>query len=178
MSINCRGSGADFTYIDFIKGSKQEVNPMKRLFPFALALMACVNIFPGCNSAANSSQGDDGSAIPGELETIQEAYYASADQRGTLVELTYNTYESRTYNQKSKKLTKRAIVYLPYEEFVALRAKNIKKSPIRRRLSGDFTLQTPKIAHKSWFFGTLCRKNPQVQQAASIPKKINSMFFI
>jgi predicted peptidase len=30
------------------------------------------------------------------------------------VALTYDTYESKTYDQKSKKLTKRAIVYLPY----------------------------------------------------------------
>jgi hypothetical protein len=29
-------------------------------------------------------------------------------------------------------------------------------------------LQTPKAAHKSWFLGTKCRKNPQVQQAASL----------
>ncbi|SCP95402.1 alpha/beta hydrolase [Anaerobium acetethylicum] len=52
--------------------------------------------------------------VPAELKTIPEEYYQAADQQGTLVELTYNTYESKTYEQKSKKLTKRAIVYLPY----------------------------------------------------------------
>lgn len=51
---------------------------------------------------------------PLELETIPEAYYQAANQRGTLVEFTYETYESMTYEQKSRKLTKRAIVYLPY----------------------------------------------------------------
>lgn len=49
-----------------------------------------------------------------ELENIPEEYYQAADQQGNLVELTYNTYESKTYEQKSKELTKRAIVYLPY----------------------------------------------------------------
>ena len=52
--------------------------------------------------------------IPQELETIPEAYYQAANQRGTLVEFTYETYESMTYEQKTRKLTKRAIVYLPY----------------------------------------------------------------
>lgn len=58
------------------------------------------------NSAAHS--------VPAELKTIPEEYYQAAAQQGTVVELTYNTYESKTYEQKSKVLTKRAIVYLPY----------------------------------------------------------------
>jgi enterochelin esterase-like enzyme len=49
-----------------------------------------------------------------ELETVPEAYYRAANRQGTLVEFTYETYESMTYEQKSRKLTKRAIVYLPY----------------------------------------------------------------
>ncbi|MDR1879581.1 MAG: hypothetical protein LBQ78_01435, partial [Tannerellaceae bacterium] len=53
-------------------------------------------------------------SIPEALETIPEAYYQAATQQGTLVELTYETYESRTYAQKSQRLTKRAIVYLPH----------------------------------------------------------------
>lgn len=52
--------------------------------------------------------------VPKELKNIPEKYFQTADRQGTLVELTYNTYESKTYKQKSKKLTKRAIVYLPY----------------------------------------------------------------
>jgi enterochelin esterase-like enzyme len=52
--------------------------------------------------------------VPQELDNIPAEYYQAADQQGTLVELTYNTYESKSYEQKSKELTKRAIVYLPY----------------------------------------------------------------
>ncbi len=52
--------------------------------------------------------------VPEELETIPETYYSAIDDQGTLVELYYNTYESKTYEQKTQKLEKRAIVYLPY----------------------------------------------------------------
>lgn len=52
--------------------------------------------------------------VPEELETIPETYYSAIDDQGTLVELYYNTYESKTYKQKTQKLEKRAIVYLPY----------------------------------------------------------------
>lgn len=65
----------------------------------------------GVNMNTGSSTGHP---VPQELKEIPEAYSQAADQQGTLVELTYNTYESTTYEQKSKKLTKRAIVYLPY----------------------------------------------------------------
>lgn len=58
--------------------------------------------------------GSDKHPVPDELENIPEEYYQEADQQGKLLELTYNTYESKTYEQKSKELTKRAIVYLPY----------------------------------------------------------------
>jgi predicted peptidase len=52
--------------------------------------------------------------IPDELETIPEEYYAPAKQQGTLVEFNYDTYESFAYEQKTRKLQKRAIVYLPH----------------------------------------------------------------
>jgi predicted peptidase len=52
--------------------------------------------------------------IPDELETIPNEYYAPAKQQGTLVELNYDTYESMSYEQKTRKLQKRAIVYLPH----------------------------------------------------------------
>lgn len=53
--------------------------------------------------------------LPKELFKIPQSYFASAEHQGTLVELVYDTYESMTYEQKSKILHKRAIVYLPYE---------------------------------------------------------------
>lgn len=52
--------------------------------------------------------------IPEELQEIPPEYFTDADRKGSLVELNYETYESKTYEQKSKKLNKRAIVYLPY----------------------------------------------------------------
>lgn len=52
--------------------------------------------------------------IPKKLQEIPADYYTEADRQGALVELNYETYESRTYEQKSRKLNKRAIVYLPY----------------------------------------------------------------
>ena len=52
--------------------------------------------------------------IPKELQEIPSEYFTEADRKGSLVELNYETYESKTYEQKSKKLNKRAIVYLPY----------------------------------------------------------------
>ena len=52
--------------------------------------------------------------IPEKLQEIPSNYFAEADKKGSLVELNYETYESKTYEQKSKKLNKRAIVYLPY----------------------------------------------------------------
>jgi len=55
-----------------------------------------------------------GEKIPEELQEIPSAYFSEADRKGSVVELRYETYESKTYEQKSKKLDKRAIVYLPY----------------------------------------------------------------
>lgn len=52
--------------------------------------------------------------LPQELETIPEEYYQAADQQGTLTDLYYDTYESFSYNEKSKPLQKHAVVYLPY----------------------------------------------------------------
>ena len=52
--------------------------------------------------------------IPKKLQEIPADYYTEADRQGSLVELKYETYESRNYEQKSRKLNKRAIVYLPY----------------------------------------------------------------
>lgn len=53
--------------------------------------------------------------FPQELAEIPGDYYAPAQEQGTLVELPYETYESMTYEEKSQRLTKRAIVYLPYD---------------------------------------------------------------
>lgn len=52
--------------------------------------------------------------LPKELSRIPETYFTDAEHPGTLMELYYDTYESMTYEQESKTLHKRAIVYLPY----------------------------------------------------------------
>lgn len=49
-----------------------------------------------------------------ELNVIPEAYFDESDRKGTLTELNYETYESKTYEKKEQLLHKRAIVYLPY----------------------------------------------------------------
>jgi hypothetical protein len=53
-------------------------------------------------------------AIPQEIQKIPDGYFDPSPQPGTLQELTYQTYESFSYSQKSRTLQKRAIVYLPY----------------------------------------------------------------
>jgi enterochelin esterase-like enzyme len=52
--------------------------------------------------------------IPQELAAIPQEYYSPAERQGTLVELNYDTYESKAYARKTQTLQKRAIVYLPY----------------------------------------------------------------
>lgn len=52
--------------------------------------------------------------LPKELAQIPEDYFEESVYPGTLVELEYDTYESMTYEEQSKVLHKRAIVYLPY----------------------------------------------------------------
>ncbi len=83
-------------------------------------LMAC-----GCRTAA-ALPTDTGAQDPmkttshiqppvtQDLAHVPQDYFQAADQQGTLVELSYQTYESKTYRQNSRILTKRAIVYLPY----------------------------------------------------------------
>ena len=81
---------------------------------FTAILAACHNTAaPDRNTAAEQETGAP-SAVPQELKTIPEEYYTPADRQGTLEEFYYDTYESRTYMQKTTRLRKRAIIYLPY----------------------------------------------------------------
>lgn len=52
--------------------------------------------------------------IPDELEYIPAEYKSPANHPGTLEKLTYDTWESFTYDKHSQKLTKEAWIYLPY----------------------------------------------------------------
>ena len=52
--------------------------------------------------------------LPEELAQIPREYFEESDSPGTLVELTYDTYESMSYEEQDQVLKKRAIVYLSY----------------------------------------------------------------
>ncbi|NBK79927.1 hypothetical protein D5272_15390 [bacterium D16-76] len=52
--------------------------------------------------------------IPAELEYIPDSYRQPADQPGTLEKLTYDTWESFSYEEQNQRLTKEAWVYVPY----------------------------------------------------------------
>ena len=52
--------------------------------------------------------------IPPELEYIPDEYIRPAEHAGTLTKLTYDTWESFSYEEHSQRLTKEAWVYLPY----------------------------------------------------------------
>lgn len=62
----------------------------------------------------NIEQGLSPKTFPAELEEIPREYFNDAQNRGTLVDLNYSTYESFTYEEKTQELQKRAVVYLPY----------------------------------------------------------------
>ena len=52
--------------------------------------------------------------ISQNLEIISKDYREPATQKGTLVQIDYETWESFSYEQHSQKLNKTAWVYLPY----------------------------------------------------------------
>ncbi|MDR1937069.1 MAG: hypothetical protein LBQ73_01040 [Tannerellaceae bacterium] len=94
---------------------------MKNGFVLFITLWMCSSLSSACDgdkpdTPVVEGNGNKGGThlIPQELASIPEGYYQAANQQGTLVEFTYETYESRSYAQKSRRLTKRAIVYLPY----------------------------------------------------------------
>lgn len=73
----------------------------------------------GQSPSAAASRPPSGTAsnthpLPQELAVIPQGLTSPAPQQGQLVELNYETYESMTYEEKTQKLSKRAIVYLPY----------------------------------------------------------------
>lgn len=66
------------------------------------------------NTTKLSENNNLSGVIPTELEYIPDGYAKPAEHQGTLEKLTYDTWESFTYEQHSQKLTKEAWVYLPY----------------------------------------------------------------
>lgn len=56
----------------------------------------------------------NGNIIPAELAYIPQGYERPAEHQGRLEKLTYDTWESFTYEEHSQRLTKEAWVYVPY----------------------------------------------------------------
>ena len=61
-----------------------------------------------------SGEGSLSGTVPDELEYIPAEYKHPAEQAGTLEKLTYQTWESFSYEDRTQELTKEAWVYLPY----------------------------------------------------------------
>ena len=66
------------------------------------------------SNISNTQSANLSGTVPDELEYIHDGYENPATQQGTLNKLTYDTWESYSYEQKSNKITKEAWVYLPY----------------------------------------------------------------
>lgn len=66
------------------------------------------------SNISNTQSANLSGTVPDELEYIPDGYENPATQQGTLNKLTYDTWESFSYDQKSNKITKEAWVYLPY----------------------------------------------------------------
>jgi len=85
--------------------------PMRKTYlaSLALCIVAQVAVYGAPADAIRTKV-----AIPQIIQKIPDGYFDPSLQPGTLEELTYQTYESFSYRQKSRKLQKRAVVYLPY----------------------------------------------------------------
>lgn len=66
------------------------------------------------SNISNTQSANLSGTVPDELKYIPDGYENPATQQGTLNKLTYDTWESFSYEQKSNKITKEAWVYLPY----------------------------------------------------------------
>lgn len=86
----------------------------------SLVLSACSSSIPKTSDKNNDIQREHSSIpleidktanrFPDKLVPIPDSYLTEAKQQGTL----YDTYESFSYDEKSQKLQKHAVVYLPY----------------------------------------------------------------
>ena len=90
---------------------------MKRLpcLPVIILLMltACTRT-PMETEESTTKQNNQSGVIPAELAYVPEGYEQPCEHPGTLEKLTYETWESFTYEQHAQRLTKEAWVYVPY----------------------------------------------------------------
>ena len=82
-------------------------------FFLVFQLTACGSSKEASNMTGKS-QGGQKVKISKEIENIPDKYMYNSEEPGTLVDFYYDTYESFSYNEKSKTLKKHAIIYLPY----------------------------------------------------------------
>lgn len=66
------------------------------------------------NMQTESNKTNLSGTIPEELEYIPAEYKSPSEHPGTLEKLTYQTWESFSYAERTQELTKEAWVYLPY----------------------------------------------------------------
>lgn len=87
-----------------------------------IELLLLMIIISGCTRKPQDGNGSQDNnheygngTIPNILHEIPQEYYSATIKQGSLIELNYNTYESFSYeNSNPTLLTKRAIIYLPY----------------------------------------------------------------
>lgn len=86
-------------------------------------LVVCLILQSGCQVPSPPDGGSTGAVpttaalepvIPTELEHVPAGYDTPSDRPGTLEQLTYSTFESFSYEQRTSRLTKVAWVYLPH----------------------------------------------------------------
>lgn len=104
---------------------------MIMLIALSLVLSACASLPPDTSASGEVSETESGilesennsmpsnsdntiNRFPTSLAAIPDSYLSEAEQQGTLQDLYYDTYESFSYDEKSQKLQKHAVVYLPY----------------------------------------------------------------
>ena len=96
---------------------------MKKAIIYILIAAALV-LLSACGKTKDSAADDGGSevkqsiapsgTIPAQIEEIPDDYFSPASQAGTLEKLTYETWESLSYDKHSERIEKTAWVYLPY----------------------------------------------------------------
>lgn len=89
---------------------------------FGMLATSVMVLLTGCQGPAPDSTASNqptgatttGGVIPEELEQVPPSYVDPSDRPGRLERLSYDTYESFSYEEKTRPITKTAWVYLPY----------------------------------------------------------------
>lgn len=81
---------------------------LKEIIAAVLSGLALVCSLPAQEEPMNTN------TIPAELSYVPEGYEQPAEHQGKLEKLTYDTWESFTYEEHSRRLTKEAWVNVPY----------------------------------------------------------------